>query len=95
MSTTASDFGVGGSIPGGDRQEVRVVTGQLGMLKQIFCGRTIVAVGPDPQKRRGMLIKFSDGSTVGIKSAPQGKAIELSTKGNDAEQPRRFIVQSG
>ena len=59
----ASDFGVGGAIPGGEREEVRTASGQIAVLEQIFSGRVITSVRPD--KRRGMVLRFSDGSTVG------------------------------
>lgn len=95
MGVEANDFGVGGSIPGGHKEEVNVVTGQLGILQAIFVGKTIVAVGPDPKRRRGLLLKFSDGSTVGFKTSIQKGNIDLTLQGNDVEQPRHFLVASG
>lgn len=94
----ASDFGVGGSIPGGHKEHVNVTTGQVGMLGAMFTGRTIVWAGPDPQRLRGLILKFSDGSTVGIKTSVSPKNIELSYDipvPGKSTQPRRFIVATG
>lgn len=77
------------------KEETQVFSGQIATLQQIFCGKVIVKVGPDAKHRRGLLLIFSDGSSVGIKCAPQPKVTELSFLGVEATQPRQFHVATG